>query len=227
MRNSRHDPNSRTSPAADPHPVASPVPRRIKRARWWDIRVIGGVLLLALSVFLGATLIGSSQRTTGILAATGDLAAGTVLTAADVTVVHVNVGDAASRYVSEENVIAGKALSHPVRGGELLPVGALEELPSARLLALSVPPDGMPPGVQHGSVVDIYLTTGTGEKVKTLLLSKAVPVQSVLEPSSGALSGAVNQHHQVAIQVSAADAERLVGLLPTGSLRLVLLTGGR
>jgi hypothetical protein len=197
----------------------------MSRPNWLDPRIIGGLVLVIAAVVIGARVIGSSQHTTPVLAAAHDLAAGTVLTAADVTNIDVNLGEGTGKYLSADSVVAGRALQEPVRSGELMAAGALGDPLTGRVLVVPVAAERMPPGVGHGSVVDIYLITGDGEKAVTMPLAPQVTVQSVSSPSSGGLSGAGINQYQVAVLLPAEQADMLVRKLPTGDALLVLVSG--
>ena len=214
-------------------PGGAPVPRRTSRPRWLDIRVIGGLVLVIAAVVIGAKVVGSSSHTSPVWAATRDLAQGTVLTAADLVPVDVNLSGNASHYLSagaRAASVVGSGLAFPVAAGELLPVSAVQSVKPGRIVVMGVSPDRMPPGVTHGSVIDLYLTTGgatSTAEVKTSLVSSGITVQSVTAPASGGLSGATSSRYQIAVLVSAALADTLVKTLPKGDAIVVLVTGTR
>lgn len=214
-------------------PQAAPVPRRSTRPRWLDVRVIGGLVLVIAAVVVGARVIGSSSHTTPVWAATKSLAAGTVLTAADLEPIDVNLGDDGSRYIaagSGSKSVVGSSLANPVGQGEMLPLTAVQPAAAGRIVVIGVAPDRMPPGVGHGSVIDLYLTSGgttSSADVKTDLISAGITVQSVSAPASGGLSGATSNRYQIAVLVPAALADVLVKTLPKGDAIVVLVTGNR
>ncbi len=71
---------------------ASPVPRRLTRPRWLDARLIGGVVLVLVSVLLGSLLVSSADHRQPVWSLSRDVAAGTVLTGADLRPVRVQLG---------------------------------------------------------------------------------------------------------------------------------------
>ena len=217
-------------PGANP----APVPRRLSRPRWWDPRIVGGLLLVVVAVVVGAKVIGASTSTNPIWAATHDLAAGTVLTSDDLVAVDVKLGGQAGEYLlagTGTDTVAGRLVSRPVHGGELLPAAALAAPAVGRVLVIGVGADRMPPGVTHGSVIDLYLTAaapGGGAGVareSTTLISAGITVQSVVSPASGGLSGATSNRYQVAVLLDPATADKLVRALPTGDPTVVLVSG--
>lgn len=204
-----------------------PVPRRIGRPRWLDIRVIGGVLLLVASVAIGAKVIGAAARTSPVWSVAHDLSAGTVLTAADLVPADVNLADVAGVYLSASATALGQQTNRDLAAGELLPAAAVRAVGDGRVLSISVSPDRMAPGVAHGSRVDLYLVSGraaVGEEVRTSLLQADVTVQTVTAPASGGLSGAVSNRYQVALLLPPSDAEALIPQLALGDVLVVART---
>src|SRR4051812_18242447 len=141
-------------PAADALP--GPTPRRTRPPRWLDLRLVLGVLLVLGSVLLGARVVGAADATVPVWAVTGNLAAGTELSADDLRAVDVRLGDAANAYLSTSTHPEGSTLSRAVRAGELLPRAALDPTTELVQLALPVQSGYVPPGLERGQVVDVY-----------------------------------------------------------------------
>jgi hypothetical protein len=209
----------------------APVPRRTRPPRWLDVRVIGGLVLVIAAVVVGARVVGASAHTSPVWAATKDLAVGTVITSADLVAVDVNLADTATQYLAADTDVTGvvgSSLGVPVRAGELVPVSAVQQTKPGRVVVIGVAPDRMPPGVGHGSLIDVYLTRGgatSSAPAKTDQIAAGITVQSVTAPASGGLSGATSSRYQIAVLVSAAVADSLVKTLPEGDAIVVLVTG--
>ena len=221
-------PPSRNGAATD----FAPVPRRTTRPKWLDPRIIGGILLVIAAVVIGARVIGASAHTTKVWAAAHDLAAGTVVAAGDLVGVDVNLGDAADHYLRSDQgdtALIGRSVASPVRSGELLPAGVLDQPVAGRVIVIGVDADRMPPGVAHGSKIDLYLTVGGGaasqSAAKTDLIASGITVQGVTAPSSGGLSGASSNQYQVAVLLDSTTADRLIRVLPTGEPIIALVSG--
>ena len=211
-------------------PVA-PTPRRFARPKWLNVRVVGGVLLVVAAVVLGARVVGASSRTAQVWAADRDLAVGTVIAAGDLTVTEVNLGENRPLYLTPESEsLVGRTVVTPVVAGELLAASAVQDTGSGRVVAIGVSPDNMPPGVDHGSTIDLYLTTGGAagaeETATTALIGRDLTVQSVLAPASGGLSGATSNRYQLSVLLPSDTADKLVRILPTGDPIVVLVSGG-
>lgn len=209
----------------------APSPRRLSRPKWFNVRVVGGILLVIAAIVVGARVMAAASHTSPVWAAERSLAAGTVIGAGDLTAVEVNLGTNADAYLSPGAASpVGMTLLAPVAAGELLAASAVGPGESGRVIAVPVAPEHMPPGVGHGSTIDLYLTTeanpGAGEAVKTDLIGRDLTVQSVAAPSSGGLSGATSNRYQLSVLLPADVADRLVRVLPTGQAIVVLVNGG-
>ncbi len=204
-------------------------PRRLTTPRWLDPRIIGGILLVVVAVVVGARVVAASSQTVPIWSAARPLAAGTVLSAGDLEPLDVNLGTAGGRYVSAGSDPLGRTVNASLQPGELVPAAALGDPPAGRIVVVPVPADKFPPGVDHGSVIDLYLSkeslSGGTTSVDTDLLDAGLTVQSVTAPSSGGLSGASATQFQVAVLVNARTADELVRTLPEGEAVVVLVAG--
>ncbi|MGS0687420.1 SAF domain-containing protein [Nakamurella sp. GG22] len=210
-------------------PVA-PTPRRLSRPKWLNVRVVGGILLVIAAVVVGARVVGASSQTAPVWTAGRDLAVGTVLGPDDLTAADVNLGTNTDLYLTTDSAsLIGRTVITPLSAGELLAASAVEESAAGRVVAIGVEPDNMPPGVDHGSTVDLYLTTGGGAGAEstatTELIGRDLTVQSLLAPASGGLSGATSNRYQLSVLLAADSADRLVRILPTGNPIVVLVSG--
>lgn len=176
---------------------------RARRPSWRDPRLAIGVLLVCVSVLIGARVLAASDDTVVVLAARGPLVAGQQIAADDLTAVRLRFAseDDAARYLSADQELAtGTVLLRPVGAGELVPRtavssggGGLVELP------LAVDPGRVPASVRVGSVVDVWATTGEDgdaggslRERRTERLLIEVPVLSVSR-ASGLGAGGLRQ----------------------------------
>jgi hypothetical protein len=211
----------------------APTPRRMSRPKWFNVRVVGGILLLVAAVVIGARVIGASSRTAAVWAADRDLAVGTVLGPGDLSTIEVNLGDNTGLYLAPGSASpVGMTVVNPMAAGELLPASAVEPPGSGRVVAIGVEPDKMPPGVDHGSTIDLYLTKAgaagadANANASTDLIGRDITVQSVTAPAAGGLSGATSNRYQLSVLLPAETADKLVRVLPTGEPIVVLVSGG-
>lgn len=142
-------------------PGASPTPRRLRAPRWLNFRLIAGILLVLVSVIAGARIVTAADTSDMVWAAAADLAAGTVLATGDLRAVPVNLADAGQAYVLSSTDPVGRALSNPIRAGELLPRSVLAETSTLVDIALPIAAGFVPPSLQRGQLVDVYAIDAT------------------------------------------------------------------
>lgn len=163
---------------------------------WRDPRLWVGLLIVATSVIVGARVLARADESIAVWAAAGNLAAGQEVEPEDLMTVRLRFLDAADqgRYLSVGRPLpAARTLTRPVAEGELLPSAALgEPEDSGRLsVPVSVPALAVPPDLEPGSVVDVWVTTesSSGRAVSKPLLTEVVvlaaPVQVDAFGSSG------------------------------------------
>ena len=212
-----------------PQSEQSPTPRRLSRPKWFNVRVVGGILLVIAAIVVGARVMAAGSQTAPVWAAERELAAGTVIGPGDLAAVEVNLGDHSGAYLSPSDASPiGMTLAVPLAPGELLAGSAVQESGGGRVIAVTVAPEHMPPGVAHGSMIDLYLTReatpGSAESATTELIGRDLTVQTVTAPATGGLSGATSNRYQVSVLLPAATADKLVKVLPTGEPIVVLVS---
>jgi hypothetical protein len=145
--------------------LAVPLARRAVAPGWRDPRLWIGLAIVAASVLAGALVLGSSDDTVPVWAASGHLSAGQVLTSADLAVRRVRFGDqtGAGLYLrADRQLPSGLRLSRDVGPGELVPKAAVGTTAAGaqtdlREVPVSVPPDQLPSGIESGDDVDVYI----------------------------------------------------------------------
>jgi hypothetical protein len=136
-----------------------PTPRaaRLARPRWLDLRLVIGVLIVLVSVVLGARLVATVDDTYEVWSVGSDLGARTTLTADDLVPVAVSLGEGARRYLSSSTSPVGRVLARPLARGELIPLAALLEPDAADLRRVVIEVDRVSTsGLRRGKVVDVY-----------------------------------------------------------------------
>jgi hypothetical protein len=187
----------------------------VRPPRWLDLRLVLGVLLVLGSVLLGARVVSAADATVPVWAATGDLAAGTELTADDLVAVDVRLDQAADAYLSATTRPEGRTLSRAVRGGELVPMSALDGAGELVQVALPVQAGFVPPSLERGQLVDVYAVadpaagaSGAADGSVTAVV-RTVPVQAISGRSEGVLSTPTTTV-QVVVAVPADEAADLL-----------------
>jgi hypothetical protein len=176
------------------------------------------VALVLLAVVVGARVFNAASRTEPVLAVTHDVAAGTVLTADDLTVVDAQVP--ADRYLRDRAAAVGKVAGRPLGSGELLPRAALEASPPRTTLTVPLA-DGNAPQLHAGQRIEVWLSTPACPSV---VLLADVPVQRVSTANTSFGSGT---GQDVVLSVSSELAQRVVTALAIEKavLRAGVLTG--
>ncbi|MGN6330744.1 MAG: RcpC/CpaB family pilus assembly protein [Motilibacteraceae bacterium] len=201
--------------------LPAPAARRLPRARWLDARLLVGILLVLVSVVVGARVVAASDKTTGLWAAAHDLAAGTPLTAADLVRVDVVLPKRTAAYLPASRDLSGRVVSRPVGAGELLPAAAVVTAPSdLRRLPVQVDRAGVT-GLAAGSAVDLYVVPAKAAgqpQAPTRQVLGGVPVLDVSADSGGLGS---QRTAVVVLSLHPADAQRVLDAQAAGDLRLV------
>ncbi|MHA3705111.1 SAF domain-containing protein [Jatrophihabitans sp. YIM 134969] len=219
------DPAGPPSPLAGPLSAslpASPSPRRTRRPRWLDLRLVLGVVLVLGSVLLGAVVVSRAQASTAVWSLRRDLPAGSVLTAGDLTPVDVRLGDTAGRYVAADRAVVGRRLAADVGSGQLLPTAAVGGAGDDGRVTVSIPfASADVPSVARGDVITVWVSTPTCASV---VLLRGVAVQDVGGPGSGLTA---SDGLEVVVTVSPELADRIVGALALDdvTLRAGVLSG--
>jgi hypothetical protein len=200
----------------------SPRPRRIATPRWLDVRLLLGVGLVLASVLIGAKTIASARHSAPVVAARRDLAAGTVLSADDLSVVSARLPHSGSGiYASGPAELVGRRLAHDVSAGELVPLAAVDT--TSTRTTVSVPLEAAAaPDLRKGQRVELWVTVGD---CPALVLLPDVTVQAVHTDSAGFGSGSGGQ--DVTISVAPELADRVVEALAIddAQLRAGILSG--
>lgn len=203
----------------------SPPARRVARPGWLDARLVGGSLLVLLSVVLGARVVASADDSEPVWIASHDLAAGTQITAADVHRGRVHVPGGADRYVSTSGgAPIGYVLTRPVGADELLPVTAMVDAGHARpfrFVTVPVERFHLPPHLGTGERVDVYVTPRAIDgRPGTARIVYAAAVVSAVDGGGHGL-GSTSTEEGVVLSVPPSSAAALVTAIHGGDVDLV------
>lgn len=143
--------------------AAVPPAVRSRPPGWRDPRLWIGLLIVALSVVGGSRLLAAADDTVAVWALAEARGPGSALTEADLVVRRVRFadeGDLAAYYPADASLPSDLRLARAVGAGELLPrsaVGTAEQQAGLVELPVAVETEQVPPSVQTGSTVDVYL----------------------------------------------------------------------
>jgi hypothetical protein len=210
-----------------------PAARRAAPPGWRDPRLWVGLAIVAVSVVVGALVLGTSDDTLPVWAAADSLGAGHVLTADDLAVrrVRFDDADAISLYFSaDQQLPADLRLSHDVAAGELLPRAAVRRsgMDELRQVPVSVARDQVPASVAVGDDVDVYLRPAAHTGCQGTAVCSGLPVVSgvtvVDAPAADEAFGS-DGDRMLVLAMSAAQAERFFRLLATTDDAAVTVVG--
>ena len=204
-------------------PEQSPAARRVSPPSWLDLRLVGGIVLVLAAVLLGAVTLASADHRQARWALSHDLAAGTVLTAADVHPVRVQLGTADARYLPVGEAVAGRTLRQAGQAGELLSRGQLAAPPAGVDVTVGLRPENEPT-IVRGDRITLWLSTKT---CRAAVLLSGVTVQAVQKPGSSTFG--TDQATVLVLRLSSADASRVVSAqdLDAAVIRAGILSGGQ
>lgn len=156
----------------------APAAARSVRPAWRDTRLWIGVALVAASITLGARVMASADDATQVWALRADLQPGATVQQDDLMATAVRLDDAAAkRYLPVADPLPHDLrLLRAVGAGELLPAAALGAADEGVVsVPLSVPSGAMPPSLEPGAVVDVWVASGDrGEAAVPVLDDVAV-----------------------------------------------------
>ena len=203
--------------------LPKPTAARLRTPSWRDSRLVVGVVLVLLSMAIGAKVIAAAGDTVPMYAATASLVPGQPVTMRDVKRVEVQLGADQYSYVAADHDIAADTFAlREVRPGELVPRSALGRRAEVNLKPVSVPVDsGGAAQLDAGSIVDVWVnakdqssaTERYGKPVKTI---KVAPVVRRPDPAGGGL-GAVSGTTTVQIMVPEASVQSLIAAIDQGA----------
>jgi len=202
-----------------PRPTAA----RLSKPSWRDSRLVVGVVLVLLSMTVGAKAIAAADDTLPMYAAAVTLVPGQPVTQSDVRRVDVQLGVDRHRYVAADHDIAQDTFAlRDVRAGELLPGSALGSRTAVDLKPVSVPVDGGGAArLAVGSVVDVWVNAKDpssaaeryGKPVKSLEAATVARAPEGSEAGPGAASGLT----AVQIMVPEARVQELIAAIDQGA----------
>ena len=133
-------------------------------------RIAGVVVMIAAMAVSAGFWIHSFSDTQAVLVVTRDVPAGAQLTAADLSIAHVRIGDAlyqAAVPASERSSVVGKQLAEPIHAQQLLGRAQLSGqaplAPDQLAMTIPVSADTATGSIRPGSQVQVIVTTNKGK----------------------------------------------------------------
>jgi hypothetical protein len=210
----------------------SPPARRAQRPRWRDTRLLIGVLLILLSVVIGARVVAGAASSGSWVTVTSALPAGHVLTDADFGTAMARLDDAASAHYYRANSrggLLGRPLAVAVGAGALLPSDAVAPAAAAETRVVPVLVHaGRLPALRPGDHVDVYaLVKGAAAGAdREVLVVRDVEFLTGESLGSGDTSAQLRVAVPDAIRVVAASQSERVDLVRVDGLSGAPAPGG-
>ncbi|WP_227488320.1 SAF domain-containing protein [Brachybacterium subflavum] len=188
---------------------------RLRRPRWKDPRLIVGILLVVLSVLLGALLASRASATTTVLVARDEVVVGDEIGPDAFTTAEVRLGDQSARYASSPGDIPeGSTALRSVHSGELLPVSAIGQGGGGDLRPVVIPVDSaVADSVSPGRPVELW-RTAADERDSDALAEKLVDGATVRRVFEGSTLGMRSM--SVEVLVPADDLPEVLEALGSG-----------
>lgn len=188
---------------------------------WRDPRLLLGLLLILVSVVVGASVVGRARDTTGVWALAHPVGAGASITEADLRVVQVHLDPATlARYVpADADTARGAVALRGLAAGELLAVDSLGRVGDLTSRPVTVPVAGnVPRGVVEAALVDVWVVPSTSSAVTTTTATTAEAGEPQRLVEAAEVTAVVDGAGALASR-SGADVQVLV---PEGALPAVL-----
>ena len=222
-------------PGGGPAVPPSPPARRISSAKWLDPRLLVGVLLVVVSVAVGARVVSTAQGGELVWAAVRDLPAGATLQADDVTPRSVRLDEAVTAYIDASGQPPiGYVVVRAVGAGELVPVSSVSESAArspTRLVSVPVEVNHYPAGLARGQRVDVYVVraepapgdaaVGTAAELEAELVLEGATVADVSGGGGGL--GSASATIGVVLSIAPVDVSAVVRAVGIGSIQLALI----
>jgi hypothetical protein len=203
--------------------LPTPTASRLPRSRWLDARLLGGLLLVLLSVVLGARVLADADRRVLVWSVTRDLGAASTLRSDDLRATSVRLDGVAGRYLSAAEDLEGLVLTRPVGRGELLPASAVRPVgsPERRRVVIEVDRAGVA-GLAKGQVVDLYAVPDAAaeQSAGPRLVLAGVTVAEDVRAADGGFGGG-GSTAGVALLVDVADVAEVIGAAAQGAVYVV------
>jgi hypothetical protein len=195
---------------------SSPPARRPSRAWWRDGRVLAGIVLIVVSMLIGARVLAAGGDTVSAWQATRDLAPGAIVSADDVVAVAIPTSLAGA--YAPGDALPATPLDRPLLAGEVLPVPSESAALDVRWVTVPVEPLRAPVDLAPGERVDVWATQGAD--------LGAVPIpELVLENvlvSQVAVDGVgLGGEYGVVLEIAPRDTSAVLAAARSGAIDLV------
>lgn len=206
----------------------APDPSRARRrAIWSDARFLLGIALVVASIAGVWFVVTSARQTTPAIAVTRTIAPGETVTAEDVRVVEVALGQVDGVYATQADLADGVVATRTISSGELLPTAAIGSADDTRTTSVVLRSAvDVPSSVTAGTVVEVWsapvVERGVYDVPRILVADATVVAvtrdDAVMGGGAAALE-VVIARSQVSDVLAAIAGESALSVVPTAGAR--------
>jgi len=193
-----------------------------KRAFWSDARFFVGIALIVVSVAGVWGVVAASRHTAPVYAASSTIVPGQAVTADDLRVVDVGLGQVEGAYLTPEGLGDGMVAQRTIAAGELVPVEALAESASVTTVVVRSAAD-VPRAVAAGTAVELWEAPATADGFDPPRVLVADATVAAIVRAEGVMASGQTS---VELVVARSDVAAVLAAVAAGSALSVVPTGG-
>lgn len=200
--------------------ISQPARRRVF---WGDARFFIGIALIVASIAGVWFVVASSRQTIPVLAASRTIVPGETVTAAELRVVDVALGESAESYLGPDDLTSSLVATRTIGEGEMIPASAVGDAVDARMTTIVVQSAAdVPAAVRAGSVVELWaaplLERGVYDTPRVLIADAVIAAVTRDDTMIGAGSATLElviPRANVAEALAAVAAQSALSIIPT------------
>lgn len=200
--------------------ISQPARRRVF---WGDARFFIGIALIVASIAGVWFVVASSRQTIPVLAASRTIVPGETVTAAELRVVDVALGQSAESYLGPDDLTSSLVATRTIGEGEMIPASAVGDAVDARMTTIVVQSAAdVPAAVRAGSVVELWaaplLERGVYDTPRVLIADAVIAAVTRDDTMIGAGSATLElviPRANVAEALAAVAAQSALSIIPT------------
>jgi len=197
-----------------------------RRAFWGDARFFIGILLIIASIAGVWFVVASARQTAAVYAADRTIVVGEVVTADELRVVDVALGQLGDAYLTPDGLADGLIATRTIQDGELVPSAAVADATSSRSTTIVVRSAvDVPSSIEPGSTVELWtaplLERGSYDTPRILIADAtvaAVTRDDTMIGGGSAMLELVIPRADVAGALAEVAAASALSVVPTGGV---------
>lgn len=208
-----------TTPGTSRPDLPSPAAARLRCPSWRDPRLLVGVVLVASSVVAGAKVVSAYDDTAPYYRTTRALTAGQTVTASDVAVVDVRLGEAEGGYLAGTEDPVGAVVTRTMASGEFVPVDAIGHSDMVAVAPIGVPVSAaVAQQLSKGDVVDVWIALADPDRPGTYVRpERSVAGATVSTVATGGSTFSVGSESTVGVLVPSQAVMQVLDALANGA----------